>query len=195
MATPTYYGPVATSGSSSTAVGAQTEGSLAVFVQQPCDQSPAAASDGSDIVTEEWKGPYSVMSKLQFQAVSPYPKLVLGMTAQEVHAASDANWVKRFDFPGDQTKMYLDEFSVRQLDAGDHGILRLVFKFQASAPSPAIEEVPGSEVWNVSWQPYNLSPYAFCANLSAEAKYASDPNAGEADKTSTAYAQHIKDCI
>ena len=40
-----------------------------------------AASDGSDLVTEEWKGPYGVMSKLQFQAVSPYPKLVLGMTA------------------------------------------------------------------------------------------------------------------
>ena len=91
--------------------------------------------------------------------------------------------------------MYLDEFSVRQLDSGDHGILRLVFKFQSSSPSPTPEEVPGSEVWNVSWQPYNLSPYAFCANLSAEAKYASDPNAGEADKTTTAYAQHIKDCI
>ena len=169
---PTYYGPVATGGSSSTAIDTQTSGSLAVFVQQPSDQSPAATSDGTDIVVEEWKGPYSIMSKLQFETKGGYPKLTAGMTMQQVHAGG--TWVSRFNPPGDPTKLYLDEFYVRQLDAGDHAILRMTFKFESSGPSPAPTEVPGSETWNVTWQPYSVSPFAFCANDNPQAKYASE---------------------
>lgn len=192
---PTYYGPVPTGGSTSTAIDTQTTGSLSVFVQQPCDQSPACSTDGTDIVVEEWKGPYGVMSKLQFGSVGGFPKLARGMTMSEVHPSGSSSWVRRFSSPGDPTKLYLDEFSVRQLESGDHAILRMTFKFESSGPSPTPVEVPGSETWNVTWQPYSVSPYAFCANDNPEAHYAGDQNAGEADKTGTAYAQHIKDCI
>lgn len=189
---PTYYGPVETGGSSSTAIDTQTQGSLAVLVQQPTDNSPQNSSNGA-LYVEEWKGPYSIIKELPFGQAGGIAQCQLGQSHSSI--VSGSKWVSRFTCPGSASDWYLEEVQVRQIEAGDHGILRLTWRRKSDASGDP-EEPVGSETWNIKWQPYSVSPYAFCANNDpGNAKYAGSGGSGSDDTTSTAYAQHIKDCI
>lgn len=76
---PTYYGPVEQfQAPGSTAIDAETQGTLGVMVLQPCTVTFDSYWWNGKYV-ETWKGPYGVLKDLPASALKP------GVTINDVH--------------------------------------------------------------------------------------------------------------
>ena len=134
---PSYYGPVSQNSTGGTTVDSQTQGSIAVLVQQYADDGGEVFSTGegnilnpliTDTVwTEKFKGPWSVIKELPYKAAGGYPYFKIG--AKRSSLITSQNFTARFS-PPSVTGMdwYVNNVKIQQLEAGDHGIITVSYK-------------------------------------------------------------------
>lgn len=186
--TPTYYGPAPTKGSQSTAIDAQTEGTLAAIVLQPVEQAPAIDADNNLTYVEIWKGPYAWAKNIySYDPIDRSREEFITLVRGEVQV------IERFNppHPGTDNSWFITNVSVRELEAGDHGEIRITYTARDTSydPGQAWNSLGNKDVWTLDWQSYSVTPYAFCKNDPIE-----DPPTGNPlDTTSTAWRKNIED--
>lgn len=180
-----YYGPAETN----------LSGVLAEFVRQPNDNSPSE-SNGVLTYVEKWKGPYSVAKDILTHTWT-------GMTITELHAVLGSSKIQRYEIPaapiraGQQTVWTVTGIEVQELEAGDHAILTINYEGQYNS-SGSFEAIPELDVWNLSWQSYQVTPWAFCANDDyslASYNWSPSDQAPQADWSVKANREYINQAI
>ena len=78
-------------------------------------------------------------------------------------AAGDLVQAYATPLPPSGLKWTLAQGTVDEIEAGENGILQIIWNAELSAE----ETYPIMETWNVEWQSENYDPYAYCANPSA----------------------------
>lgn len=144
-----YYGPAPT----------DLSGVLSQFVRIPCENSPSE-QNGELTYTEKWKGPYEDAKDL-------LTKVASGYTISQVHLALGANRVERFETPTCPARAggvwIMDGVQVQELEAGSHAIVTFTYKPVGSS-SGGGTDIPEQDVWSLSWEAYQVTPWAFCKN-------------------------------
>ena len=193
--TPTYYGPVATQGSQSTAIDTPTEGTLADLVLQPCEQAPSIGEDGWPKYTEIWRGPYKSLKDIAtFNNIGKSRDKFI-----ENISVLFNNIVQRYTVPDPGTdfqwnvpnQWIVKSIEVREFEAGDHAELRIsydsVTTYSGSDWGSGKDE---KDTWSLDWQSYSITPYAFCKNDPVEDPPAPNYNDQSQD---TAWRKNIED--
>lgn len=163
---PTHYGPVSyKTQAGSTAINDQTQGTITKLVKQPCNDSyPTVDNNGNWRYVEIWKGPTSVVKNL------PKTAFIIGKSLSQARALAGNIFVERFDAPSLPNGLTWVVFgvTVKQNTAGDTSELRVTFNGQKLNSSGSWTEDKKENVWSLQWQPYSVTPYAFCANPGKE---------------------------
>lgn len=188
MANIPYYGPVQTKGDESTAKNAQTPGTLASIVLQPCEQAPTIDIDGNLRYVETWKGPYGWAKDIY-----SYDPINKTRSDFMTSVRGEVGVVERFDppSPGTNNAWYVNNVEVRELEAGDHAEIRITYTARDASftPGQTWNSLIHKDVWTLDWQSYSVTPYAFCKNDPVD-----DPASGsQLDPTATAWRKNIED--
>lgn len=187
--TPTYYGPAPTKGGQSTAIDAQTEGTLAAIILQPVEQAPTIDADNNLTYVEIWKGPYAWA-----KGIYAYKPIDKSRSAFITSIRAEVQVIERFNppNPGTDCAWFITNVSVRELEAGDHAEIRITYnsRDEQFQPGQAWNNIVHKDVWTLDWQSYSITPYAFCKN---------DPTEMPADQykpddwSNTAWRKNIED--
>ena len=186
--TPTYYGPAPTKGGQSTAIDAQTEGTLAAIVLQPVEQAPTIDADNNLTYVEIWKGPYGWAKNIySYDPIDRSREEFITLVRGEVQV------IERFNppHPGTGNSWFINNVSVRELEAGDHAEIRVTYTARDTSydPGQAWNSLGNKDIWTLDWQSYSVTPYAFCKNDPVE----DPPSSLPLDNTSTAWRKNIED--
>lgn len=153
----TYYGPVATQGSTSIAVDTQSQGSLGKIVLQNIE---VQNNNGIPQLTENWKGAWQDIKNL------PLTTFKKGIHRSSISFSS--NYVYRFNPPalsGDYDWQVV-QATANQLDSGNHGTLTVVYKKtdNDSSSTPQDELLPGYPIWTLTYGSEYYPVEAYCSN-------------------------------
>lgn len=148
-----YYGPAAT----------DLSGALACWVEQPADNALQEDSSGNVHYARIFKGPYENGKNLLNQ-------IGHNSSMSEVEDAL-SSIVNRIDPPACPTKYGLsgqwkvDTVQIQELEAGAHCLLRVDFyNYVDTTDILGGQKIETENLWNLSWQSYTVSPYAYCSN-------------------------------
>ena len=162
---PTKYGPVPVyTQNGTTAIDSQTQGTISKLVAQPNNDSyPSVDSSGKWKYVERYVGPTSVVKDL------PEKAFWIGSKRDEARArVGSSMFVDRFSAP-DLPNGYVwvvDSVAVRQQTAGDKSeiVISYVGSDLTMQPGSGWNNIADENAWSLEWQPYSVSPYAFCKN-------------------------------
>lgn len=187
--TPTYYGQAPTKGDQSTEKDAQTEGTLAAIVLQPIEQAPTIDVDDRLTYVETWKGPYAWAKDIyQYDPIDKSRNQFITTISNYVQV------IERFNVPnpGKNCAWFINNVSVRELEAGDHAEIRITYnsRFESIEPGQDWNNLVHKDVWTLDWQSYSVTPYAFCKNEPTEMPFSAyQPD----DWEPTAWRKNIED--
>jgi len=137
------------------------------LIKQPVSQD-LRSEPGSMQLIEKWKGQYVhcqdvVRSLYGVSADVDYGRFT---AAAGVLCSEYAT-----PYPPSGLKWTYAQGTVDELDAGENGILTIVWNAKISGDAPS----KGLESWNLQWQPENYDPYAYCSNVSAHVDPGGNP--------------------
>ena len=160
---PTHYGKVPQKTSAgTTAINDQTQGTITKLVKQPCNEAyPTVDAQGNWRYVEVYKGPTSMLKNL------PKTAFIIGKTLSQAHtSAGSSNFIDRFDAPQlpDGLTWVIDSVAVRQNQAGDTSEIKINYTGQSLGAYGTWVDDTENDRWTLQWQPYSVSPYAFCKN-------------------------------
>lgn len=188
------YGPVPTTGTGGTELDAQDAGTLNALVLQPYEQAPSIGQDGWPKMQEVWKGPFLILKDIaQYDIINKSREYALNLiksTATVVGRYTTPD--PGFDFQWNVPNQWIvRSVEVRELEAGDHAELHITYDsvstYSGSDWGSGKDE---KDTWNLDWQSYSITPYAFCKNDPVEDPPASNYNDQSND---TAWRKNIED--
>lgn len=171
------------------------EGQLGKFIKQPVDNTPSENENGLTY-TEKWKGPYSegagILSEVgyndtiddvrRFFGLSGYLELYQPPTCPDRNGRS-GTW--RIN------DIRVDEYQ----EGGAHCIITIVY-YADYLTFAGWENDPKSDIWNIEWQGYTVSPYNFLANVDHTDAYVFDPeDPPEVDWETQGMRSHIQSYV
>lgn len=149
------------------------------MVQQPMDGAFNITWDNGATYTERWKGPYSAM-----EGIAQTGGTILGraLVVGQKRVPPNGNWVSTVTqagvpVPAKGMAWMLDSINVTEIEAGQHGILELVYKAVPEnllpmggygTESTSADASAGIEVyteqcgWNLRWGTYSRNVLEYC---------------------------------
>ena len=145
-----------------------SSGILDCWVQQPVDNSPSENSSNLVTYQEKFKGPYSVGKEI-------LSRIYVGQKLSDAHTQLNQSVSGKIKsaYPSPTSPVRNDKAThwvitnihVQEADAGDHCYLTIdCVATVNSFDTTTLSEISERSVWNLSWQSYSVSPYAFCSN-------------------------------
>lgn len=128
------------------------------LIKQPVNQD-LRCEKGVLQLTERWKGRYlhcqDVLKKLY--SVNDVYYGTFTANAGTLSAAYDtptlSGWTWQFS-----------QGTVDECDAGENGILQIIWNITAGEAPPVPADWPVQETWSLQWQAENYDVYSYCAN-------------------------------
>lgn len=161
-------------------------GILVNLVKQVSDNSPYINGEEGDTdeLTVTYKGNYNVIKDY------PATKFLPGTKLSE--AESSIFLSEQFDTPAPRNgyEWIIASAKVEELESGQHGLLTVICrssKITISTDEPWVDD-PKQDLWTLTWQSYNVTPYAFCKNDPVNNQKLKDY---KPDKKETAYSRNI----
>jgi hypothetical protein len=162
-------------------------GILVNLVKQVSDNSPFINGEEGDtdelIVT--YKGNYNVIKDYPATKFLPGTKLAT--------AESTITLTEQFDTPAPRNgfEWIIASAKVEELESGQHGLLTVNCRSShiETTTEDAWTDDPKQDLWTLTWQSYNVTPYAFCKNDPINDQKLKDY---KPDVSETAYSRNIQ---
>ena len=127
------------------------------LIKQPVNQT-LRTEPGVLQITERWKGRYTwcrdVLASLFSEYRVDYGTFRQNAGTLSAHYEAVPESHTGYDF-------VLANGTVDECDAGENGILQLIWNAELSSSDP--EDWPVQETWGIEWQPENYDVYSYCA--------------------------------
>ena len=141
------------------------------LIKQPVNQT-LRTEPGVLQLTEKWKGRYEWCRDVLASLFST-DQVGYGTFRQNAGTLSSyydgvPNTVAGYDF-------ILANGTVDECDAGENGILQLVWNAEISSGTISPDDWPETETWSLEWQPENNDVYAYCAEPKDHVPAGSNP--------------------
>lgn len=130
------------------------------LIKQPVNQTLRVEA-GVLQLTERWKGRYEWCRDV---CASLFDLSAVGYGKFRQEAGTLSSYYDGVPSSVQGYEWILANGTVDECDAGENGILQLIWNAEISSGTISPENWPVTETWSISWQPENYDVYAYCAN-------------------------------